>query len=295
MAKTDNLTDFLTDLADAIRTKKGTTEPINPQDFSAEIASIQSGGEDVWEFDSIGYTPANSQIAEWVAYSAEKAKEITPQNIKSIFKGDINLRFVPVVDFTDVDSFRDAFSGCIWLITIPTIGRNNAETMYGMFRNCHSLATIDIDMSNNTNCQNTFYRCFTLKSAVLRNTSKVEEMGSMFYECMSLENITLDMSSVTNTGYSIYTMFQSCSSLRRANLYNIGKSTLTTYEFGGASVWGMDGDENRQSLIDSLITYSYDRASNGMETAIIKLHTKVKALLTEEEIAQIAAKGYTIA
>lgn len=44
MAKNDNLTDFLKDVADAIREKKGTTDLINPQDFSAEIASIQSGG-----------------------------------------------------------------------------------------------------------------------------------------------------------------------------------------------------------------------------------------------------------
>ena len=42
MAKSDNLKDFLTDLADAIRTKKGTTEKINPQDFANEIASIKS-------------------------------------------------------------------------------------------------------------------------------------------------------------------------------------------------------------------------------------------------------------
>lgn len=44
MAKTNNLTDFLTDIADAIREKKGTTGTINPQDFSSEIASIESGG-----------------------------------------------------------------------------------------------------------------------------------------------------------------------------------------------------------------------------------------------------------
>ena len=44
MAKNDNLTDFLTDVANAIRQKKGTNEPINPQDFSSEIASIQTGG-----------------------------------------------------------------------------------------------------------------------------------------------------------------------------------------------------------------------------------------------------------
>ena len=44
MAKNDNLKDFLTDVANAIREKKGTTDLINPQDFSAEIASIETGG-----------------------------------------------------------------------------------------------------------------------------------------------------------------------------------------------------------------------------------------------------------
>lgn len=45
MAKNDNLTDFLTDVANAIRVKKGMTAKINPQDFSSEIASISAGGE----------------------------------------------------------------------------------------------------------------------------------------------------------------------------------------------------------------------------------------------------------
>lgn len=50
MAKNNNLKDFLTDVADAIREKKGTTEPINPQNFSSEIASIEgSGGGDIEE------------------------------------------------------------------------------------------------------------------------------------------------------------------------------------------------------------------------------------------------------
>lgn len=43
MAKNNNLTDYLVDVADAIRKKKGTTELINPQDFASEIVSIESG------------------------------------------------------------------------------------------------------------------------------------------------------------------------------------------------------------------------------------------------------------
>ena len=45
MSKADNLKDFLTDVADAIRAKKGSTDLINPQDFSSEIASLSSGLE----------------------------------------------------------------------------------------------------------------------------------------------------------------------------------------------------------------------------------------------------------
>lgn len=45
MAKNNNLGDFTTDLANAIRTKKGypTTQKINPQNFSSEIEGIQTG------------------------------------------------------------------------------------------------------------------------------------------------------------------------------------------------------------------------------------------------------------
>lgn len=42
MAKNTNIKDFVADLADAIRHKKGTTDLINPQDFANEIRSIKS-------------------------------------------------------------------------------------------------------------------------------------------------------------------------------------------------------------------------------------------------------------
>ena len=65
-----------------------------------------------------------------------------------------------------------------------------------------------------------------------------------------------------------------------------------------SQVWGIANDEvpdARQSLIDSLITYSFDRATAGYSACRIGLASRTKSLLTQDEIAQITAKGYTIA
>ena len=45
MAKTDNLTDFLTDLANGIRTAEGSTGVINPQDFRSRVEGLYSKGK----------------------------------------------------------------------------------------------------------------------------------------------------------------------------------------------------------------------------------------------------------
>ena len=52
MARTDTLGNFLTDVADAIRAKKGTTDTIVASDFDTEITNLPSGGST----PEIGYT-----------------------------------------------------------------------------------------------------------------------------------------------------------------------------------------------------------------------------------------------
>lgn len=44
MARTDTLPHFLTDVADAIREKKGSSDTIQASDFDTEIANLPSGG-----------------------------------------------------------------------------------------------------------------------------------------------------------------------------------------------------------------------------------------------------------
>ena len=64
MSKADNLKDFLTDVADAIRAKKGSTDLINPQDFSSEIASL-SGGLEIVDMTETTATIEPNKVYVW--------------------------------------------------------------------------------------------------------------------------------------------------------------------------------------------------------------------------------------
>lgn len=58
--------------------------------------------------------------------------------------------------------------------------------------------------------------------------------------------------------------------------------------------WGEGSEENRKTLVDSLLTYSCDRAAKGYHTIDILLQSNALARLTEDEKAAITAKGYNL-
>ena len=69
MSKTDNLGDFLADLANAIRTKKGTTDPINAQNFVSEIESIEGSS------GNSGSTTTGEYVCRVIDYDGTILKE----------------------------------------------------------------------------------------------------------------------------------------------------------------------------------------------------------------------------
>lgn len=82
--------------------------------------------------------------------------------------------------------------------------------------------------------------------------------------------------------------------LRYIRIINLGKSACTSYPLRGAERWGEGSAENLQSLVDSLLTNSYDRVAAGMPAATLQLDTETAARLTQEQLAAITAKGFTI-
>lgn len=68
------------------------------------------------------------------------------------------------------------------------------------------------------------------------------------------------------------------------------------YDLTRLNNWGTGGEENRMSVVNSLITNNIDRTKfEASGTATITLSATTKALLTAEEISQIEAMGYTLA
>lgn len=75
MSKQDNLHDFLVDIADAVREKKGTTEKINAQRLSEEIRSIESGGTTEVEEKDVNFYDYDGTLL--FSYTIPEAQALT--------------------------------------------------------------------------------------------------------------------------------------------------------------------------------------------------------------------------
>lgn len=175
MAKSDNLTDFLTDVADAIRGKKGITEKINPQDFSAEIASIQGGDTSIE--DSIitrkitSYTNDRvTSIGNQAFMNATSLKSISFPNVESAGLSSFNnCTALTDVDLPLLESVStQTFYGCNALVRLdlPKLQTIAAQSM----RNCKNLTVVDLGACTNISAIS-FDNCLALECFIIRTPS----------------------------------------------------------------------------------------------------------------------------
>ena len=186
MARTDTLGHFLTDVANSIRNKKGTTNTIVASDFDTEIESIESGGTSLPKFTGSYDRDGLKQIGwtdEEVDYYNENGVQWN-ESENSFFlldetelAGDdsSNTRFLPK------NSTKKIFNSYRRLLAIPIIDTSSVTSMTSMFNNCYSLTTIsELNTSSVTNMSSMFGNCYSLKTIPQLDTSSVNNMGSMF-------------------------------------------------------------------------------------------------------------------
>lgn len=209
-----------------------------------------------------------------------------------------------IPDTSDVTNMADMFYYCKQLskLDLSSFNTSNVTNMYQMFYEI-SLNYSDLDISNfdtsKVTDMNSMFAYSHLKSLKLPEGfgKNCANMSSMFFYTqindLKIENI--DWSSMTSYPSNFLYMV---SRVRYLVIKNLGKATnAEVFNMSDDSLqdWGDYSEENKQSLIDTLVTYSYDRAASGLPVCTINLHPKTFRRLTDEHIAQITAKGYTIA
>ena len=225
---------IFTNIANAIREKKGTTEKYLPENMSAAISTIETGidtsdatatpndilldktayanGEKI-----VGTIPTYNNEHEngYIQINALKKLLDTRQSAGYLFYGYKGTSVDDLIQYSDtenVTNMQNMFNYCSNLQTIPQLNTSNVTRMYYMFSSCKTLQTIPLlDTSNVTDMSNMFSYCTNLQSIPQLNTSKVTTMSNMFSQCSNLQTIPqLDTSKVTD----MYYMFSSCEALQ---------------------------------------------------------------------------------
>ena len=223
-------------------------------------------------------------------------------SFENMFSGCISITSIPQLDTSSGTNFNAMFSGCSSLTSIPQLDTSKGTNFGAMFNGCKALTSVpQLDTSSGTNFSGMFSNCSSITTIQQIDTSSGTNFNGIFSNCLNLKRIEgISLKSLNKTvGYFYLTGYRDMNYLRYALIKDIGTCTdMTSISFTYWPVWGVEDETSpdaRQSLIDSLLTYSFDRATAGYSTCTITLLSYTKALLTEDEIAQITSKGYTIA
>ena len=299
MARTNTLGNFLTDVADAIRKKKGTTDTILASNFDTEIASIESG-VDINEYLSDTITKGTSSSGGWVKTIIKLRSPLTVEGTSAeyMFYG-CPLNELPQLDTSNVKDMTSMFDGCKNLTTIPQIDTSNVTRMNQMFYHCSNLTTIpQIDTSKVNSMTYMFGYCSNLTTIPQIDTSMVTNMAYMFYNCSNLT--TIPQLNGENIGI-LSEAFYGCKSLENFNgLINLGQAYQTSqsanYNYYKL-VLTSSTLLTEQSIIN-ILNNLYDIATKGCNTQTVTLGATNLAKLTSTEgqqaLASAQSKGWNI-
>lgn len=209
------------------------------------------------------------------------------------FEFDSKLSDVTLTNTDKVITFYQTFQGCTSLTNVSIDSFASAKDISYIFQNAVCTQPLVLDIPVCTSLMQALYQ-FKCPSVIFVNSNKVTNIHNLCYN-NNIQKLTLDCTSAIDYFQSFFGAH-----LKYINITNLATvKTVTSIDFS-KSVWGTgDTDEekatNVQSIVDTLLTNSFDRASAGYSTCTIKLSTATKALLTTEQLAAITAKGYTIA
>ena len=299
MARTNTLGNFLTDVASAIREKKGTTDTIPASNFDTEIASIESG-VDINEYLSDTITKGTSSSGGWLKTIIKLRSPLTVEGTSAeyMFYG-CPLNELPQLDTSNVTDTTSMFDACKNITTIPQIDTSNVTRMNQMFYQCSNLTTIpQIDTSKVTTMTYMFGYCSNLTTIPQIDTSKLENMAYMFYSCTNLTTIP----QLNGEKISILSQaFGNCKLLENFNgIINLGQGyqTIQSANYDYYKLVLTSSTKLTEQSIINILNNLYDIATKGCNTQTVTLGATNLAKLTSTEgqqaLASAQSKGWNI-
>ena len=193
MAKTNNLTDFLTSLAAKFRAKLGTSGTINPQDFESKVDAVFEAGKKseydaFWDAYQSNGTRKNYHSAfagdGWKQTNFKPKYTIRPYEARNMFYQSplTDLTLTHKLDFSEVTALSD-FIARSSVTKVPAINLSKIIDSLYVFENAFALVTVE----------NLIFptRPFTVN------------ISGIFYRCNALENITIT-GTIQNTGCDLH-------------------------------------------------------------------------------------------
>ena len=331
MAKNDNLKDFLTDVADAIRAKKGTEDKINPQDFSAEIASIEADSpfavdfgeeiatmdsytldslrEDIDYYNEIQRKRASGEVTDsQLLQDAEFMKRIAwwPKGMEGSTKASdcMNIRTLPPMSFKSMYNSAARFKH---LKKYAPDVSNCTRVGYNLYRGV--IDEIELNLKACTSIDGSFIRDIICKSIIVNLPLVTKINGSDFYQIAGLRYVNVSIPKVT----SLYNNFRSLDTEElHLDISSVTKQTFSIYNFSTLKIAHIKGlqvalglEEHKNLQLES-VKYILDNCKAREDGAAytLTIHANVKsAFLAKcdedaeyaESLANANAKGLTLA
>lgn len=202
MPSEKNLNAVFTDIANAIREKKGTTAKMQPINMADEIANMQittlKGLLDATESCyQLFMNYKGTSVDELI--SNKDTSNVT--NMSNMFNSCTSLITIPRLDTSKVTNMSNMFTYCTSLESIPQLDTSKVTGMFSMFKNCVKLTTIPrMDVSNVTDMASMFYGCSRLKSILMYGMKvNFDISSSQSFEKSDLVTILNNLAAVTTT------------------------------------------------------------------------------------------------
>ena len=269
-------TESLSAVADAIRAKSGGNEELSfPDGFADEIEAIEGGYDKGYaEGHEKGYAEGETK-GEEQGYDQGYGEGYTDGYSKTPlqYTSGLNMAFMSAIFPENYDL----------ILSVPNF-KGNLSNTFSQSKNLKSVKLICEDKSGTFVSDGSLYGCEKLELIDLTEFKTKPYNGSLtFANCYRLVEIKgeLDYSECAS---SSITAFGNAWALKEIRF----KSESIKKPFNIAST-GVLSDSSIQSTIDALADLT------GANTQTLSLHADVKATLTEEQLASITQKNWTVA